>query len=132
MRLTLFLFFGLALLSPPAARAQQQGAGQNCEQHAGRVYTQGRVDEKAKVTRRHLPLFPEAARRKNIRRGEVMLRLALRPDGTVTDIEVVRTSDESFNKASIEAAKKTTFEPARKGGCPVAQWLVLMSSYRSR
>jgi TonB family protein len=128
MKLTLLLIPALALWPPAAPQDKTQG----CEQHADRVYTQNTVDEKAKITRRHLPLFPEAARRKNVRRGEVMMRVVLRPDGTVTDIKVLKTTDEVFNKISVEAAKKTRFEPALKGGCPVAQSALLMNSYTTR
>ena len=130
MKLTLFLIAGLALLSPPAARAEQDAAGQNCEQHADRVYATREVDEKARITRRPEPRYPARVRGRR-GSGHVKVRAVLRPDGTVTDVEVLDTTDVVYNQTSIEAAKKITFEPAQKGGCPVAQAIILFYGYRT-
>ena len=127
MKLTLALIF-VFVLSHPAATHARQG----CDEHAGRVYTSKEVDKKARITRPSYPLYPEKARQKNIRRGEVKLSLVFRPDGKVTDVEVLETSDESFTAASVEAAKKIKFEPAKKGGCPVAQSSVVINHYNHR
>ena len=127
MKLTLALVIGLALLSPPAGRAGQD-AGQNCEQHADRVYTTREVDETAKITHRPEPTYPARLRRKRLN-GEVELRMVLRPDGRVTDIEILESTHEAFSEASITAAKKFRFEPATKGGCPVAQAVIIINQY---
>ena len=109
MKLTLALVIGLALW-PHAAR---QGAGQSCDQHADRVYTTKEVDEKAKVTYRHFPLYPEKLRSRRMR-GETKLRMVFRPDGRVTDIEVLESNHEEFSKASVDSARRLKFEPAKK------------------
>jgi TonB family protein len=125
MKLTLALLFGLSLWQP----AVTQDAGQQgCEQHADRVYTTKEVDEKAKPTYRQEPAYPAKMRRKGTR-GQTRLRVVLRPDGRVTDIEVLESSHEEFGKASVEAAKKIRFEPATKGGCPVAQSTIIINHY---
>lgn len=129
MKPALSLFFGLALLSPPAARAQQ-GAGQDCERHADRVYTMREVDRKAEIGRRPGPRYPAKLRGRR-KSGQVKVRAVLRPGGAVTDVEVLETTDEVYNQTSVEAAKKITFEPALKGGCPVAQSIILFYGYRS-
>jgi TonB family protein len=127
MKLTLALLFALALWPPGASPARQEGA-QGCEQYADRVYTHQEVDQPAKIIRRHPPAYPRGARRRRAG-GSVKLQIVLRPDGRVTDIEVLETSDEMFNQPSVEAAKKTKFEPAIKGGCPVAQSIILTNTY---
>lgn len=129
MRPALFLLFVLALLSPPASRAGQ-GAGRGCEQHADRVYAMREVDQKAGIVRRPEPRYPAGLRGRR-RSGQVKVRAVLRPDGTVTDIEVLETTDEVYNQTSVEAAKRITFEPALKGGCPVAQSIILFYGYRT-
>jgi TonB family protein len=128
MKLTLALIFVFALSQPAATRARQR----DCDEHAGRVYTSKEVDRKARITRPSYPPFPEEAQQKGLRRGEVKLSLVFRPDGKVTDVGVVETSDESFTKASVEAAKRIRFEPAKKGGCPVAQSSVVINNYNHR
>ena len=129
MKLTLFLIFGLALWQPGATPAPQGGA-QGCEQHAGRVYTTRQVDVKAKLIHRPEPFYPERMRRKR-KRGSVKLRAVLRPDGAVTDIEILETSDAAIIETSIEAAKRIRFEPALKDGCPVAQSVILINWYNT-
>ena len=128
MELTLALI--VTLWPHGAAPAPQGSPPQGCEQHADRVYTRNEVDQKARVTHRPEPLYPEKARRKRLK-GRVNLQLVLRPDGRVTDIEVLESSDESFSQTSIEAAKKIRFEPALKGGCAVAQSNVVFYSYNT-
>jgi TonB family protein len=131
MKLTLALIIGLALWQPGAPPAPQDAA-RDCDEHADRVYTTGEVDEKAKIVRRPPPEFPESMRRRRQRvSGSVTLRLVLRPDGTVTDIEVLETSGEAFSRKSIEAAKRIKFEPAAKGGCLVAQSATVGYNYNS-
>lgn len=130
MKLSLALVVGLALLSPAASSAQQDAGQQNCEQHAGRVYTTREVDQKAKIGRRPEPKYPARLRGRR-RSGQVKVQAVLRPDGTVTDIEILETTDEVYNQTSVEAAKKITFEPALKGGCPVAQSITLFYGYRT-
>ena len=127
MKLTLALIVALALW-PQSATPAPQDAGQDCGQHADRVYTTREVDEKAKITRRPEPAYPARLRRKRLS-GEVKLRMVLRPDGRVADIEILESSHEAFSEASIEAAKKFRFEPATKGGCPVAQSAVIINHY---
>ena len=124
MKLTLFLILGLTLW--PAAAPQ--GAGRDCEQHADRVYRTTEVDRKAKLTYRQEPSYPEKMRDSG-RSGHTKLRMVLRPDGRVTDIEVLESSDPEFSEASIAAAKKLRFVPALKGGCPVAQSTIIINHY---
>ena len=130
MKFALALLIGLALLSPAAAPARQDAGQQNCEQHAGRVYTTREVDQKARIGRRPEPRYPARLRGRR-GSGQVKVRAVLRPGGTVTDIEVLETTDEVYNQTSVEAAKKITFEPALKGGCPVAQSIILFYGYRT-
>ncbi len=126
MKSTLPLLLGLALWHTAAA----QDAARDCDGHAGRVYAISEVDEKARIGRRPEPRYPARLRGRR-KSGQVKVRAVLRPDGTVTDVEVLETTDEVYNQTSVEAARKITFEPALKGGCPVAQSITLFYGYRS-
>lgn len=126
MKFTLSLLLGLALWHTVAA----QDDARNCDEHAGRVYTTREVDEKARIVRRPEPRYPARLRGRR-RSGQVKVRAVLRPGGAVTDVEVLETADEVYNQTSVEAAKKITFEPALKGGCPVAQSILLFYGYRT-
>jgi len=49
-----------------------------------------------------------------------MLRITVTPDAGVTDIVVEHSAGSDFDKAAVAAVKSWTFEPARRGGTPVA------------
>ena len=68
------------------------------------------------------PGFTEAARRNNVT-GVVKLRLALRADGTVSDISVLKGLPDGLTERAIEAAKRIRFTPAQKEGRNVSQWV---------
>ena len=53
----------------------------------------------------------------------VKLRLALRADGTVSDISVVKGLPHGLTERAIEAAKKIRFTPAQREGRNVSQWI---------
>jgi bla regulator protein blaR1 len=58
--------------------------------------------------------------------GLVKLRIHVTSDGTVDQVEVQSSEPQGvFDASAIEFAKRMTFSPARKGGKPVATWLVL-------
>jgi periplasmic protein TonB len=63
------------------------------------------------------PVYPEVAARGNIE-GVVLLELAIRPDGHVADVHVVR-SIPLLDKAAMEAARRWVFTPTLFRGVPV-------------
>jgi TonB family protein len=71
------------------------------------------------------PEYPEVARQ-NGWEGTVTLRLELLPDGTVGEVQVVRSSGHNvLDTAAQETAKIWKHEPATQEGAPVARWAEL-------
>ena len=69
--------------------------------------------------------YPADARRRHIT-GRTTVRLAIAADGTVTEVEVLRSQPAGvFDRAAREAAARLRFRPARKGGAPVAAAFIL-------
>ena len=86
------------------------------------VLRAGDVTRRAVLISKPEPGFTEAARRNNVT-GVVKLRLALRADGTVSDISVVKGLPDGLTERAIEAAKRIRFTPAQKEGRNVSQWV---------
>ncbi len=64
------------------------------------------------------PTYPEEARKEKVM-GVVTLETVINENGTVDEIEVLRSPDERLSKASVEAVGQWTFEPALCDGRPV-------------
>jgi len=72
------------------------------------------------------PVYPPMALRRGVE-GWVVIRLAVKADGTTDDIEVVATSIENyFDDAAVEAARARIYQPATLQGKPVMQRNVLV------
>jgi TonB family protein len=64
------------------------------------------------------PKYPEEARKEKVM-GVVTLETVINENGTVDEIEVLRSPDERLSKAAVEAVRQWTFEPALCDGRPV-------------
>ena len=73
---------------------------------------------------RQLPKYPRVARMAGVD-GSVVLLAAIRPDGTVGEIEVLRASDPrfGFEFAVIEAVKQWRYRPGLMHGRPVTVYV---------
>lgn len=80
------------------------------------------VTRRAVLVSKPEPGFTEQARRNNVT-GVVKLRLALRADGTVSDISVLKGLPDGLTERAIEAAKKIRFTPAQREGRNASQWI---------
>jgi TonB family protein len=72
-----------------------------------------------KLVRAAQPVYPPA----KLQSGEsasVALVLALDDTGQITDVAVATSAGDDFDQAAIAAAKQLEFEPAQRGGVPVA------------
>ncbi|HEX8069354.1 MAG TPA: energy transducer TonB [Pyrinomonadaceae bacterium] len=118
MKVCLSLFVCLALCAP--GLAQQPDA--QTEDH---VYSGREVDQRAKMTYRPEPRMTEEARRHRYR-GEALLRVVLRADGRVTDIEVMQRAAHGMTEACVAAASGIKFEPALKDGRAVSQYVTIV------
>jgi periplasmic protein TonB len=67
---------------------------------------------------REIPEYPFAARRMN-KEGDVLLRLTIDEKGKLLDAEVVRGAEFGFTEAALEAARKSSYDPARRNGIAV-------------
>jgi len=67
------------------------------------------------------PVYPEWARRSSTQ-GTVVLDVEVLIDGSIGAIEVFR-SISGLDEAAIEAVRKWKYQPAERGGYPVACWI---------
>jgi protein TonB len=82
-----------------------------------------------KFRHHEIPVYPQAARRMN-REGRVMLSLIIDDRGKLIKYEVVEGAAFGFTEAAIDAVRKSTFIPARKGGVPVRAKAPLTVSFK--
>lgn len=58
--------------------------------------------------------------------GRVVLRVLVRPDGTVERVEVVESSGHPvLDRAAADAARSWKFQPATRDGEPIAAWAII-------
>ncbi len=69
------------------------------------------------------PVYPEMAERAGLK-GTVVLKVLVNTSGAVDSVEVVE-GPEIFHNASISAARKTKFTPARHNDRPVSCWIIM-------
>ena len=79
---------------------------------------------------RALPKYPQTARRVGAQ-GTVILLVTVRPDGTVGEIEVIRSPDQrfGFDLAAIEAVKRWRYRPGLMHGRPVSVQVRVMVEF---
>lgn len=65
------------------------------------------------------PKYPKRERKAH-HEGTVTLAIVVNPDGSATNIAVLHSLGDDFDKAAIEAVKRWRFSPATKDGKPVA------------
>jgi TonB family protein len=101
----------LGILPEPAAASRQTGEG-------------------LRFTHQPTPEYPEVARQ-NGWEGAVTLRLELRADGTVGEVQVARSSGHSvLDTAAQEAAKTWKHVPATQDGTPVTRWAEMTLTFQ--
>jgi len=83
------------------------------------AFTLAEVDQPPRILRSIEPLYPFAAKRKNIE-GSVTLRFVVTKDGDVLEPEVVESEPpEVFDSSALKAIARFKFKPAVKDGRPV-------------
>ena len=79
------------------------------------------------------PRYPPGLKAQGILEGQVGLRVEIDATGRVTNVVVVSPSEhEEFNRAAIDAASRSTYEPARVDGVAVARALEFTVRFRIR
>lgn len=67
--------------------------------------------------------YPEEAKNAGIE-GRVILNCFIQTDGSVDSVTVLKSSGrEDLDQAAVEAVRKSTWEPAKANGRPVAVWV---------
>ena len=90
------------------------------------VFTGKEVTVRAVVRARPEPGMPVEARRAVVE-GTVKLRIILGADGKVRDeMDVLESLPFGVTEEAIKAARRIEFEPARKDGRPVSQYVTVM------
>ncbi len=87
------------------------------------------VDKMPEVKKSAVPTYPDQAKRAGIE-GTVYVKLLVNKNGVPTKAVVIKSDNEIFNQASIDAAIKFTFTPAYKDNMPIAVWVVIPFRYK--
>ena len=74
-------------------------------------------------------VYPEPARAEGVE-GRVVVEFVVAEDGTVRDLEVVRSPDERLSEAALEAVRTARFKAGRDGGKAVAVRFRLPVAFR--
>ena len=75
-------------------------------------------------------LYPRALRDAG-RRGEVVVRFIVEPDGSTSHAHIVRSSDPGFEAPTLEVVRTMRFHPGRRGGAPVRVWVQVPIQWQS-
>lgn len=82
----------------------------------GQVFNLADLDQQPAVRGvRQAPVYPFEMKRNGIN-GEVVLQFIVDMNGTVRDVEVIRSTHREFEKPAMDAVYKWRFRPGRKGG----------------
>jgi periplasmic protein TonB len=73
---------------------------------------------------REMPVYPFIARRMN-KEARILLRLTISDRGKLLDVEVVEGAGYGFTEAAVDAVKKSSFVPARRGGTAITSRALL-------
>src|SRR5580704_12564280 len=76
-----------------------------------------------------LIVYPEAARRNGLE-GSVTVQALINKDGSVEKVEVLRSDNDIFNDAAIDAMMRAHFTPAMQNGTPLKVWLTRKINFR--
>jgi len=77
------------------------------------------------------PKYVPSAARERIE-GEVVLYAVILRDGTLRDVEVIKSLDERLDVSAVSALSKWRFKPAARGGEPVQAEIVVHIPFRLR
>jgi periplasmic protein TonB len=94
-------------------------------------YTPGGGVTEARVISRVEPRFPPVFTH-SVREAVVVVRCVIGQDGTIRDLEIVRSSFPPFNDAVLSALRQWTFAPGMMHGQPVDTWFELTVTFRVR
>ncbi len=86
--------------------------------------------ESAPVIRKKTePYYPELALKAGIE-GKVWVKLWITEQGKVQEAQILKSDNEIFNQAALDAARQFEFEPARLKGKPIAVWVSVPFAFK--
>jgi TonB family protein len=99
----------------------------------GGVYRIGNGVTSPRIIREVKPQYTSDAMRAKIQ-GVVLLQCTVRPDGTVTDVQVIRSLDSTFglDEEARKAARQWRFAPGTRMGQPVAVEITIELTFSLR
>jgi len=99
----------------------------------GGVYQPGNGVSLPRVIREVKPQYTSDAMRAKIQ-GAVLLQCTVRPDGSVTDIQVIRSLDPTFglDRQAMDAARQWRFAPGTRMGQPVSVQITIELTFTLR
>jgi TonB family protein len=99
----------------------------------GGVYQPGNGVSKPELIREVKPQYTSDAMRAKIQ-GSVFIECTVLPDGTVTDIKIIKSLDPVFglDQEAVKAARQWRFRPGRRAGQPVAVDITIQLDFTLR
>lgn len=89
------------------------------------------VEQQPLLVRRVAPKYPELMLKAGIE-GKVHVNIWVNKEGKPHQVRILKSDNESFNEAAIEAAKQFLFTPAYMNNGPVSVWVSVPFSFRLR
>lgn len=87
------------------------------------------VDQMPRIISQMIPVYPEKAKKAGVE-GRVIVKLWIDTKGDVRKAILMKSSDEIFDKPSLDAAMKYKFSPAMYRDNPVSVWVIIPFTYR--
>ena len=75
-----------------------------------------------------MPPYPQEARAAG-KTGMVILKVVIRADGSVADVQVMR-GEEPFVQRALQAVKTWKYEPARYKGQPITVYRIIQIPFK--
>jgi protein TonB len=89
------------------------------------------VDQKPRALNSPQPRYTEEARKNKIQ-GTVLAKVLVGTDGIVKQARILRGLPDGLDEQAIQAAHQIRFQPAMKGGQPVAFWVTVSIEFNLR
>ncbi len=81
-----------------------------------------------RIASRVEPVYPEQARKNGVE-GKVILQAVIDDDGSVSDVEVLNSTDPVFDDAAVDAVRQWRWEPATSDGRPVTVYFTIVVQF---
>lgn len=94
------------------------------------IFQGTQLDGLPQILRQVEPDYPLAARKAGIE-TRIVVRALIEPDGSVSQVEVVRGAPElGFDASAIEAIRQWLFSPPKVAGVAVRAWMVIPVNFK--